>query len=106
MKALHEALCALRDAIPALRDGVSVKCFAPYIGICNNVAGYLSRVEDNDEYLLAIERLYELSTTWPERDPRTMCYPVGGEREYEDKAHLWTNPRRLALLDWMIEETK
>ncbi len=36
-------------------------------------------------------------------------YPVGGMVEFSNdrlNSTMWTNPKRLALLDWLIEESK
>lgn len=34
------------------------------------------------------------------------CIQLGGPNEYELRYRLWENPRRLALLDYLIEATK
>lgn len=82
-----------------VRDGNRLE-----VGICGNV---LSIFETCDlKYDQADELLDELILRWPERD-ESFIYPIGGQRQYHeerDAGTLWQNPRRLALLNWMIEE--
>lgn len=67
-------------------------------GICGNVAdicGY---------YSTAVRQLEALLVTWPDRasDDR---FPVEGCLfEYALDDNKWQNPRRIALLDWLIEQ--
>lgn len=67
-------------------------------GICVNVAdicGY---------YSTAVRQLEALIVTWPDRasDDR---FPVEGcIFEYVADDNKWQNPRRIALLDWLIEQ--
>lgn len=40
---------------------------------------------------------------------QNLTYPVGGENQYfkdKDTSTMWSNPKRIALLNWLIEETK
>ena len=70
----------------------------PWTGICGNVArvcGYGST---------AAQQLEALIATWPDRasDDR---FPVEGSLfEYLADDNKWQNPRRLALLDWLIAQ--
>lgn len=67
-------------------------------GICGNVAdicGY---------YSTAVQQLEALIANWPDRasDDR---FPVEGCLfEYALDDNKWQNPRRLALLDWLIAQ--
>lgn len=57
----------------------------------------------------ACELLDNLIHNWPERNTVFSCYPVGGLNEYEiesGRGTIWDNPRRIELLQWLIEETK
>lgn len=85
---LLEALRHIRTHGPA-----STLC-----GICGNVAdicGY---------YSAAMSQLEALIVTWPDRasDDR---FPVEGcIFEYALDDNKWQNPRRIALLDWLIAQ--
>lgn len=50
--------------------------------------------------------LYELFDAWPESTGEPLA-PVGGLNEYVEEANagaIWANDRRIALLEWMINE--
>jgi len=51
-----------------------------------------------------------LLARWPDRRGEAKCVPVEGRmslfHEAAVKETLWENPRRHALLDWLLEETK
>lgn len=65
----------------------------------------------NDWVFLMEYKLYCLIKCWPDiwRCPdgkSDMTYPVGGKSEYGkefDNGTLWSNPRRIALLNWLID---
>lgn len=56
------------------------------------------------------EELDDLLARWPDRRGEAKCVPVEGRmslfHEAAVKETLWENPRRHALLDWLLEETK
>ena len=56
------------------------------------------------------KELEDLLARWPGRRGEAKCLPVEGRMSlfHETAANktLWENPRRHALLDWLIEETK
>lgn len=82
-------------------------------GICGNVGAKLYARRWWREWLapynMCLHELGNLVTAWPSRHPTQPLYPVDGLVIYGYEASigtLWENPRRLALLDWLIEETK
>lgn len=94
---LHTALCAVKA-----EERVG------NVGICRCV-----RIELYDVFTYegdiesAMWYLTEAILAWPKRF-NDRAYPVGGYDEYidEDKAGtIWQNPRRLELLDYLIEQT-
>lgn len=59
--------------------------------------------------------LESLFPKWPKchfyvsTNRHSYSFPVGGIHEFTDDVDngtMWTNPKRLELLDWLIEETK
>ena len=89
MSTLHEMLKRVR------REGLA---------ICSQVMG-------QEEYTVGIEQeLDALLHRWPERWPDCACTPVEGKLskfiEAAEQKILWQNPRRHALLDWLLKETK
>lgn len=79
----------LNEALRKIRNGD--RCVS--VGICRNV--------EADTDLLALMR------KWPLAEGET-SFPVGGAVEYRNEriaGTLWDNPRRLQLLDWLIEQT-
>lgn len=107
---LLQALRALRDAVPELAENKQSERFDPGLGICYNAAEYIE-CRWEEEYWQSIDNagmlLEELIERWPNRDPSSSVYPVGGEDEYETGRRfqgLWTNPRRIELLNWLIGE--
>lgn len=80
-------------------------------GICGNVllaADELGRRMVHDWLMEGLEKML---VSWPENagDCQMMkvSYPVEGNRDYWVHARsrtLWDNPRRHALLDWLIKE--
>jgi len=89
---LLEILKDLRDHPDSRRKGY---------GICTNVRHHPGN--EKDEASLYISWL---TRKWPNAG-EDWQYPVGGVEEYAYEANtytIWQNPRRLALLDWMIAE--
>jgi hypothetical protein len=74
---------------------------APDIGICNNLNIF-------SDY--GTRRLHKAIMSWPLRKSNTHLWPVEGtHNEYcksSDNYTIWQNPRRLALLDYLIEYYK
>lgn len=72
-------------------------------GICGN----LRTTVGDEKWKVMSLHLRAMMDKWPERLPNRF-YPVEGtqERYMADAANriLWQNPRRIALLDWLIEE--
>jgi len=97
-----------RACDPAVRD--------EHGGLCWNVENYpvdpeypsMSRAwRVIPEQVCAIKLAMQ---DWPQRN-KSGIYPVDGETEFEvgwRRGTLWQNPRRLALLAWLVEhfETK
>lgn len=89
---------------------------APDNGICLNVQihmGHLLRnchnqIEKQTHMGTASYSMRRLLQRWPESKDTSGRFPVEGcERGYlQDmmRGTLWQNPRRIALLDWMIKE--
>lgn len=102
---LHEALLAIKQRLDSpLADWDD--WFSALAGICPNVAGYVTFTYDSDALADRVRsRLAELTDSWPERNENPI-YPVGGWDEYYGPTPKWKNPRRLALLDWLIEQTE
>lgn len=70
-------------------------------GICENVRA----IDRNPEIH---RQLWELMAKWPDAVQDNRWYPVEGDMSLymyavRDRA-LWQNPRRIALLDWLIKE--
>jgi len=102
MKAkLHAALLELRSRVRRYAEKGYSSTLRTDSGICGNLRIMTGRW---DEYNLC----EKLCDKWPGRSSET-CYPVGGYDEFceeELNGTMWNNPRRLELLDWLIEETK
>lgn len=86
-------------------------------GICMNVANYIRAARIDYELKAAtlqeiVNELDALMEKWPdkakEKGQSFSYYPVEGNyRVYDaDQAlgKLWENPRRIALLDWLMEQ--
>lgn len=86
-------------------------------GICKNVTDYIRAA--NIDYELKAATMHEIAIEldalmdkWPDKvvdkSQRYAAYPVEGDfRIYDrDQAQgiLWQNPRRIALLDWLMEQ--
>lgn len=98
---LLQCLVELREVVPQLKLGQLHTRFSLKIGICANVHAYFGKHGDESIYLKNIMRQWEGKATF------TCMYPVGGPEEYDRESlsqTLWLNPRRLELLDWLIEE--
>lgn len=107
---LHIALLVVKEAAkcydpifcPAVPLGRTT--FRSYAGICFNVELALQFTEVGQFK----QRLSDLMEGWPDRFD-SYAYPVDGYDEYDagkTAGELWDNPRRWALLDWLIERTK
>lgn len=86
-------------------------------GICKNVADFV-RASDIDyktkaEALLRVTvELGKLMSAWPDKavdkSQSHAVYPVEGNPRIYDRHQaegiLWQNPRRIALLDWLLEQ--
>lgn len=89
---LLAALIDLRDAGPAVPDN----------GICPHIDSYTQHYAK--PLRLAVNRLrHHLMETWPDSSGDSH-FPVDGYEEYFSHADKWSNPRRLALLNWMIAQ--
>ena len=68
-------------------------------GICCNVY-----VQDHSDSLQ--DKLQELIARWPDKTPSDYdLFPIeGSSLSYHRTINKWQNPRRLALLDWLIAE--
>lgn len=111
---LHEVLVDIRDNGAEFQEA----------GICYNVDMH-DRVHGTRGHHAVTRLLRVLVATWPERcrgtlfdvsgfdGPRAMhdgrFYPVGGLDEYDreqEDGTLWHNPRRIALLEYLIKRTE
>lgn len=90
---LLAALINLRDAGPAV----------PANGICPHIYSYVLTHYPN--YKHAVRNLqHHLMETWPDSSGDSH-FPVDGYEEYFSiSADKWSNPRRIALLHWMIAQ--
>lgn len=72
-------------------------------GICGN----LRTIVGDIKWVILGKQLRALMDKWPEALPNRF-YPVEGKQEAymlaAAKRILWDNPRRIALLDWLIKE--
>lgn len=68
-------------------------------GICCNVY-----VQDHSDSLQ--DKLQELIARWPDKTPSGCdLFPIeGSSQAYCRTINKWQNPRRIALLDWLIAE--
>lgn len=91
----------------------------PHCGICCAVYDELQARCGAWTAKLAEEMLDALFKKWPavykgngarsRKKPDRIEFPVGGLAEYQHNSAektLWENPRRIELLDWLIEQTK
>lgn len=94
---LHTALCAIKAG--QRLEGT---------GICRSVRAALGEAFTYENDIeSAMTHLTEAMEAWPESIGDKYC-PVGGEAEYIKESicgTIWQNPRRLALLDYLIEQT-
>lgn len=110
-KELHLALVHLKHMV--MRD------YPPRGGICCAVHDELLARCGAWTAKLADEMLEALFKKWPavykgdgahsRKKPDRMEFPVGGLVEYQHNSAektLWENPRRIELLNWLIEQTK
>lgn len=86
-------------------------------GICKNVTDYIRAANIDFELKAAtmqeiVKELDALLDKWPdkavEKSQRYAVYPVEGDYRIYDRdqalGQLWENPRRIALLDWLMEQ--
>ena len=68
-------------------------------GICYNVSAL-----DHSDSLQ--DELQELTSRWPDKTPSGCdLFPIEGSHlAYHRTINKWQNPRRLALLDWLIAQ--
>ena len=94
---MSSRLNLLLDQLIDLRDNLDK---APETGICPAMYYRMNQVKGTLEVLGSITR------EWPERN-QSASYPVDGHegyhKDYTNKT-LWKNPKRLALLDFIIKE--
>lgn len=90
---LLDALRDIRDDGPPLTAD----------GICFNVEELVPETENGQTQ----DELQLLMSRWPHADANS-TYPVEGHAERymcaQRMGTVWQNPRRIALLDWMIKE--
>lgn len=96
----------LLDALRYIRD---VGPIHRHVGICSNVREVLKRIggpEINLYGSAVMYRMHQMFETWPRAAvPNAWHYPVCGRKEYDMESWvgtLWTNPRRIELLNWLI----
>lgn len=86
-------------------------------GICKNVTDYIRAANIDFELKAAtmqeiIKELDALMSKWPDKavdkSQSYAVYPVEGDFRLYDRHQaegiLWQNPRRTALLDWLMEQ--
>ena len=79
--------------------------WAPRNGICTNIHMFLEQAEFLERRLPTIEFKASVKA-WPKAVGDEEDYPVGGADEYIAEkriATVWQNPRRLELLDFIID---
>lgn len=80
--------------------GLSMGVIEPYSlhrGICANLAQkYGSHVEN---------LVMGMTKDWPGFSG-SLAFPVGGRKEYQDRAGLWTNPKRLGLCLYLADRLR
>ena len=101
-KALYAALCMLRDE-PEKR--------MPSWGICWNIDRMTKHLRLEPEMRkLVRDRFVEIAGEWPATKDKRGTYPVEGDFQVYDahqRTHiLWSNPRRLELLEWAIQKAE
>ena len=98
---LLEALKAVRDKS---RDETAGICLNAQIRLRKHTDGTLRQAHMEE----ACSSMQSLMCRWPESKDLTGRYPIeGSEPEYAQamrRKTLWRNPRRIALLEWMIKE--
>ena len=99
-KALYAALCMLRDE-PSKR--------MPNWGLCWNV-GQMTKHLGPKMCKLVHDKFVEMAGEWPATKDKHGTYPVEGDSRVYDahqRAHiLWSNPRRLELLEWATQKAE
>lgn len=115
---LRDALKALKARLPvdhSWKEAEPGEIVFPdrNTGICGNVTAYFMLSKGSPvEYIAAKNELIDLFKKWPNRrrgvggDWQRARYPVGGIEEYRHEVihrTFWNNYRRLALLDWLLE---
>lgn len=98
-KKLLAALIELRDQGPR----------RPTLGICYNAClafymppecSVLNQVDTDGVY----DTIADIANRWPEHSGLSETNPVGDLNNYDRDTPLWENPRRHALLDFLIQE--
>lgn len=77
-----------------------------YFGICHNI-GYVKKPYFHVSIVTLL--LYYPNCHKNALGNNDVTFPVDGQNRYyaqTGKKAMWANPKRLALLDWLIEETK
>jgi len=101
-QALKQVFC---KAMLHRSDSAFLQDFARQQGICANVI-----LEMGNSYSKkTTKRIHKLMAAWPLNETGGYYYPVGGIEQYrveEKEGILWHNPRRVQLLQWMIEQTE
>lgn len=110
MKIEHEILkhlSELKESLPELAASHFSHPYSPGVGICSNVLDNACVDMTDEEYDEAAQMFEDAIHAWPGVHPseHRLIYPVEGEAEYYKSAEeetLYQNPRRLALLDFLI----
>lgn len=110
---LQEMLIAIRNAANAcLYDPEQAPAwFRRSRGICGNLVAVAWHCGVPSTALAQYDAtVSDLMGYWPGlSEEGSYAYPVGGKDEFRDgiaNGTLWSNPRRLELLDYLIEVTK
>ena len=105
-----ELLQTILKRLLEIKEGVNVN---KNEGICFNLYLYTDHNRNiKPTGIINNEWLKEQFQSWPEchvheDGTKSLGFPVGGAVEYweeKDKGTLWKNPRRLKLLDYLIEQ--
>ena len=104
-----QALVTVREAVPALQEKKVERPFDATLGICANVY-WQPEIYDNADNVYLMLTLRDRMQEWPSvrrGKNAQLAYPVGGYDEYVEEritGAVWTNKRRLELLDWLIKD--
>jgi len=102
---LNQALKQIFCKAMLWRSGAFTPDFVTGHGICGNVIMQMGNAYSKK----TTKHIQKLRAAWPLNETGGCYYPVGGYYEYmadQSNRTMWQNPRRIQLLQWMIEQTE